>query len=100
MYAGMDPAVKRFWSSGSQHSLATSSTSSSSSSSSSSTLATELVPYIVRILAPELRGVNIQLMKPTDRAVVDRCVALMASHGISFNQERMEDGHYAMVLTP
>ncbi|KAJ3047712.1 Chromosome transmission fidelity protein 18 [Rhizophlyctis rosea] len=63
-------------------------------------LVVELVTYLLKILSPELRPVNIQLVKPAERVVLDRLVEVMVTFGIRFMQEKGDDGQYAYKLDP
>lgn len=60
----------------------------------------ELVPELLRIISPDLPPVNRHLIKPAQRAVLDHTVQVMLEYGLTFVQERMEDGRFAYVLDP
>ncbi|ORY96506.1 P-loop containing nucleoside triphosphate hydrolase protein [Syncephalastrum racemosum] len=60
----------------------------------------ELVPELLRIISPDLPPVNKHLIKPAQRAVLDHTVQVMLEYGLTFVQERMEDGRFAYVLEP
>ncbi|KAJ3087234.1 Chromosome transmission fidelity protein 18 [Quaeritorhiza haematococci] len=63
-------------------------------------IATELVPYLLRIISPELRGVNIQLIKPHERETLSRLVDVMVSFKLSYEQEKVDDGQYGYRMEP
>ncbi|KND04421.1 uncharacterized protein SPPG_00150 [Spizellomyces punctatus DAOM BR117] len=60
----------------------------------------ELVSYLLRILSPEMRPVNIQLLKPSERQDLIRLVDVMVGLGIRFRQQKGEDGYYGFLLDP
>ncbi|TRM59320.1 P-loop containing nucleoside triphosphate hydrolase protein [Schizophyllum amplum] len=64
------------------------------------TLQLEAAPFINRIIAPHLRPVNRQIIKPEDRAVMTRLVTLMAAMELRFLPERGEDGQLSYRLEP
>ncbi|KAJ3044637.1 hypothetical protein HDV00_001563 [Rhizophlyctis rosea] len=79
--SGMPPILRRNWANAEQ-------------------LMVELAPYLLRILSPELRPVNIQLVKPAERVVLDRLVEIMCTFGVRFVQEKSEEGQYVYRLDP
>jgi hypothetical protein len=62
----------------------------------------ELVPYLMRIInSPYLKGVNMQLMKPTEKLLVTGIVDRMARAGLTYKQlMNEEDGQYVYKLDP
>lgn len=54
-------------------------------------LVTELGPFLMRILTPDLRPVNNQLARPEDRQIMASLVAIMSSLNIRFVQDRISD---------
>lgn len=52
---------------------------------------TELGPFLMRILTPDLRPVNNQLARPEDRQILASLVAIMSSLNIRFVQDRLSD---------
>ncbi|KAI9632791.1 P-loop containing nucleoside triphosphate hydrolase protein [Dioszegia hungarica] len=67
---------------------------------STTTTLTELIPLLIRIITPPLRPVNANIVKPAERAVLDRLVELMIPHGLSFWAEKAENGQPMMRLEP
>ncbi|KAJ3415604.1 Chromosome transmission fidelity protein 18 [Chytridiales sp. JEL 0842] len=63
-------------------------------------LTTELVSPLLQITSPNFRPINLQLMKPDERAVLDQLVSTMVFFGLRFVQEKGEDGHYLFRLDP
>ncbi|KAI1316192.1 hypothetical protein EDD11_010364 [Mortierella claussenii] len=62
--------------------------------------ATELLSPFLRILSPYLRPVNKQLIKPNERAVLQRLVDIMIHFQLTFVQEKTEDGQFLYRLEP
>ncbi|KAG0199946.1 hypothetical protein BGX28_006874 [Mortierella sp. GBA30] len=62
--------------------------------------ATELLSPFLRILSPFLRPVNKQLIKPEERAVLQRLVDIMIHFQLTFVQEKTEDGQFLYRLEP
>jgi len=60
----------------------------------------ELSPYINRIISPPLRPVNSQIIKPEERAVLNRLVDLMVALDLRFIQDKAEDGSLIYRLDP
>ncbi|KAI9103113.1 hypothetical protein DFS34DRAFT_691661 [Phlyctochytrium arcticum] len=60
----------------------------------------ELISYLLRIISPELRAVNIHLLKPAEKESLARVVEVMVGLGVRFHQEKGEDGRYRFVLDP
>ncbi|WVQ93642.1 hypothetical protein IAU59_000718 [Kwoniella sp. CBS 9459] len=61
---------------------------------------TELIPLLMRIISPPLKPVNANIVKPAERAVLDRLVELMIPLGLRFWVERGENGQPMMRLEP
>ncbi|RKP06814.1 P-loop containing nucleoside triphosphate hydrolase protein, partial [Thamnocephalis sphaerospora] len=61
---------------------------------------TELLPHLLRIISPEIRSVNAQLIRANERAIVQRVVDLMTSFRVNYIQERREDGQFFYRLEP
>ncbi|KAF5386678.1 hypothetical protein D9615_001593 [Tricholomella constricta] len=60
----------------------------------------EFVPFINRIISPPLRPVNSQVIRPEEKALLNRLVAIMVSLELRFFQERAEDGQLSYRLDP
>jgi len=60
----------------------------------------ELSPYINRIISPPLRPVNSQIIKPDEKAVLNRLVDLMVALDLRFVQDKAEDGSLIYRLDP
>ncbi|KAF9036642.1 hypothetical protein BJ165DRAFT_1504858 [Panaeolus papilionaceus] len=67
---------------------------------SSPILQIEFAPYINRIISPPLRPVNSQIIRPQEKALMDRLVNIMAALDLRFVQERTEDGQLTYRLDP
>ncbi|KAL2918127.1 Chromosome transmission fidelity protein 18 [Polyrhizophydium stewartii] len=52
----------------------------------------ELVPFLLLALSPNFRPVNMQLIKPAERAELDRLVTLMLAFGLHFAPQK-DAGH-------
>ncbi|KAF9484666.1 P-loop containing nucleoside triphosphate hydrolase protein [Pholiota conissans] len=63
-------------------------------------LQTEFAPYINRIISPPLRPVNSQVIRPQEKALMNRLVDIMASLELRFVQEKSEDGTLSYRLDP
>lgn len=66
----------------------------------STSVACELAPSLVRILSPDLRPVNQQLIKADDRLVLMTLVQQMADLSVSYQPDRNEDGQIVYKLEP
>jgi chromosome transmission fidelity protein 18 len=51
--------------------------------------AMELVSPLLRIMSPELRPVNVQLMKAEERRTLKRLINVMVTLGLNFKQEKV-----------
>ncbi|KAI7903695.1 uncharacterized protein BX663DRAFT_551381 [Cokeromyces recurvatus] len=60
----------------------------------------ELVPLLMHVISPELRPVNQKLIKPAEKAQLTRLVNIMIEFGLSFIQEKGEDGQFIFKLEP
>jgi chromosome transmission fidelity protein 18 len=65
-----------------------------------SNFATELLSPFLRIISPNLRPVNKQLIKPDERVILQRLVETMIHFRITFVQEKTEDGQFVYRLEP
>ncbi|KAF8197572.1 P-loop containing nucleoside triphosphate hydrolase protein [Pholiota molesta] len=63
-------------------------------------LQVEFAPYINRIISPPLRPVNSQVIRPQEKALMNRLVDIMASLELRFVQEKAEDGTLSYRLDP
>ncbi|KDN45594.1 P-loop containing nucleoside triphosphate hydrolase protein [Tilletiaria anomala UBC 951] len=66
----------------------------------STSLVTELGPMLMRILSPNLRLVNAQVVKPEERKIVEALVRIMVSLDLRFVQSRTEDGQLVYKIEP
>ncbi|GJJ12562.1 hypothetical protein Clacol_006805 [Clathrus columnatus] len=64
------------------------------------TFSLELLPYLNRIISPPLRPVNSQIVKPEEKAAMNRLVDIMVALELQFVQERAEDGSLVYRLEP
>ncbi|KAI8365555.1 hypothetical protein BD560DRAFT_401862 [Blakeslea trispora] len=60
----------------------------------------ELVPLLLHIVSPELKLANQQLIKPAEKAKLTRLVDIMIEFGLSFIQEKNEEGQFVFKLEP
>ncbi|KAI9484496.1 hypothetical protein BDB00DRAFT_792827 [Zychaea mexicana] len=63
-------------------------------------IATELAPRLLRIMSPDIRPVNKQLIKPHEKEVLSRLIDVLIEFGITFLQEKNEDGQFVYKLDP
>lgn len=67
---------------------------------SSATVVTELAPLLVRIISPDLKPVNQQLVKSEDRQALRKLVKQMLDMNVSFVTDRNEEGQIIFKLEP
>jgi chromosome transmission fidelity protein 18 len=60
----------------------------------------EFAPLINRIISPPLRPVNSQVIKPQEKALLNRLVDVMVSLELRFVQEKADDGQLVYRLDP
>ncbi|RUS19855.1 hypothetical protein BC937DRAFT_86802 [Endogone sp. FLAS-F59071] len=60
----------------------------------------ELISLLLRIISPDLRPVNRQLIKPVEKAILSRLVEIMIAFGLTFVQEKTDDGQFVYRLDP
>ncbi|KAJ3026307.1 UNVERIFIED_CONTAM: Chromosome transmission fidelity protein 18 [Siphonaria sp. JEL0065] len=60
----------------------------------------ELVTPLLQIISPDFRAVNVNLLKPNEKLILDKLINIMVSFGLKFIQEKGEDGHYVFKLWP
>lgn len=63
-------------------------------------VANEIVPLLMHIISPELKPTNQQLIKPAEKAKLVRLIDIMIEFGLSFVQEKNEDGQFIFKLDP
>ncbi|KAG8969390.1 hypothetical protein FRC03_003081 [Tulasnella sp. 419] len=63
-------------------------------------IVTEFAPMLNRIIAPPLRPVNSQIIRPHERATLKKVVDVMVSLELRFVQERGDDGQMMYRLDP
>ncbi|KAJ1923156.1 Chromosome transmission fidelity protein 18 [Tieghemiomyces parasiticus] len=63
-------------------------------------IAQELLPWLIRIIATPLRGTNLQLLPPEDRQALQRLVGVMAAFGLTYIQDKAEDGSFTSRIEP
>lgn len=63
-------------------------------------ISTELVSYLVRMLCPSFRPVNIQLYSIEEKRAKDVLASVMASYDLSFVQTKNQDGVVLFKLEP
>lgn len=60
----------------------------------------ELVPLLMHIITPDIKPVNQQLIKSAEKAQLVRLIDIMIEFGLSFIQEKTEDGQFLFKLEP
>ncbi|CDS02957.1 hypothetical protein LRAMOSA00359 [Lichtheimia ramosa] len=60
----------------------------------------DLIPRLLRIISPDLRPVNKQLIKPTEKEKLTRVINAMVEYGLTFVQEKNSDGQFVYRLEP
>lgn len=65
-----------------------------------STLVTELTPYLNRIVSPDVKMTGSTVTKPEERLIFDKLVQLMKTFGLSFVEDKNEDGQWSYKLEP
>eukprot|EP00842_Homolaphlyctis_polyrhiza_P006441 jgi/Hompol1/6799/HPOL_001203-RA len=60
----------------------------------------EWVPMLIRIISPDFRPHNVQLIKPEERAVLNRLVAIMSAFGMSLVSHRDSSERQILELDP
>ncbi|KAJ3195461.1 hypothetical protein HK101_012028 [Irineochytrium annulatum] len=60
----------------------------------------ELLPSLFRIISPELKSVNPQLLKPDEKLVLNRLVDIMCTFGMKYVQDKGPLGSYQFRLEP
>lgn len=64
------------------------------------TVLTELAPMLMRIISPNLKPINANLVKADERAILARLVDLMLSLNLRFERDKTEDGQPMFTLEP
>ncbi|KAI7865408.1 hypothetical protein BDF14DRAFT_1997167 [Spinellus fusiger] len=64
------------------------------------TLIMHLVPQLLRIVSPELRPVNKQVIRPAEKLILTRVTNLMVEFGLTFILDKTEEGHLIYKLDP
>ncbi|CAO3645970.1 unnamed protein product [Cunninghamella echinulata] len=59
-----------------------------------------LIPRLLRTISPELRPVNKHLIKPEEKETLSRLINVMLEYGLTFMQEKTEDGQFTYSLEP
>ncbi|RUP44404.1 hypothetical protein BC936DRAFT_149509 [Jimgerdemannia flammicorona] len=63
-------------------------------------MSSELISLLLRIISPDLRPVNRQLIKPAERTILTRQVDIMIAFGLTYKQEKTDDGQFVYHLDP
>lgn len=66
----------------------------------SGTLVTELQPYLNRIISPDVKMAGNAVTKPEERVIFDKLIRIMSQFGLSFVQDKNEDGQWSFKLEP
>lgn len=64
------------------------------------TLVTELVPYLTRIISPDVKMTGSSVTKPEERVVFEKLVTLMKHFGLAFVEDKNEEGQWSFKLEP
>ncbi|KAI9015677.1 P-loop containing nucleoside triphosphate hydrolase protein [Phycomyces nitens] len=60
----------------------------------------DLIPRLMRIISPEIRPVNKQVIRPAEKIVLGKLTDLMIEFGLTFIQDKTEEGHLVYKLDP
>ncbi|CAK8695847.1 unnamed protein product [Clavelina lepadiformis] len=60
----------------------------------------DTVPYLMAIMMPNLRPVNMQLYSPAERKQLSDLVSSMLAYNLTYRQERNQEGQYTYILEP
>ncbi|GAA93611.1 uncharacterized protein L969DRAFT_91277 [Mixia osmundae IAM 14324] len=60
----------------------------------------ELAAYLTRIISPDLKPINSQIVKADEKQALKKLVAIMLDLGLSYLPERTEDGQLSYKLDP
>ncbi|CAL1280858.1 unnamed protein product [Larinioides sclopetarius] len=66
----------------------------------SAILLTDVFPFLVEIIKPNLRPVNTQLYSEREKNELKRVIELMLAFNLNYRQERSQEGTYNYVLDP
>ncbi|ORX89116.1 P-loop containing nucleoside triphosphate hydrolase protein, partial [Basidiobolus meristosporus CBS 931.73] len=66
----------------------------------STSISLELISPLLRIISPELKSVNSQLLRATEKATLERLVELMIGFGLNFVQEKAEEAGFVYRMEP
>lgn len=66
----------------------------------SASVVTELAPLLLRVISPDLKPVNQQLVKAEDRQSLRKLVRQMLDMNVSFVMDRNEEGQIVFKLEP
>jgi len=64
------------------------------------TVTSELIPLMIRILSPDLRPVNSQLVRADERATLAKLMHVMTTLKLGFVLDKNEDGKLSYKLEP
>lgn len=64
------------------------------------TLVTELTPYLTRIISPDVKMTGTSVTKPEERVIFDKVVSNMQHFGLTFVEDKSEEGHWSYKLEP
>lgn len=71
-----------------------------SPSFSATSVVTELAPYLIRILSPDLRPVNSQLVRADEKLALAKLMHIMTTLKLTFVLDKNEDGQLSYKLEP
>ncbi|KAL0097434.1 hypothetical protein J3Q64DRAFT_1060365 [Phycomyces blakesleeanus] len=60
----------------------------------------DLIPRLMRIISPEIRPVNKQVIRPAEKIVLAKVTDMMIEYGLTFVQDKTEEGHLVYKLDP
>ena len=65
-----------------------------------SSVSTELLPFLSLVIAPEMKSINIQLLKQDEKKELASVVDNLVSFGLKLVQQKADDGQYVYRLEP
>ncbi|GAB6018829.1 hypothetical protein CHUAL_000490 [Chamberlinius hualienensis] len=63
-------------------------------------LVIDLLPYLIKVIQPQFRPVNVQLYSTEEKALFDHVVHVMIAYNLNYQQQIGQDGQYNFVFEP
>ena len=63
-------------------------------------LTEDVLPWVYYLLGLDIRAVNVQLLKDTEKKALERVASLMYAFGLTYTQHKTETGQYLFSLDP